>query len=152
MLSSGATNLPPGTAERLQPFAGQLTPDQRAMARTLLDPATNEAKEDQTQMFDICESFTPAPRQGYHDPVTSSIPALVLYGLTDTQTSSADARDAAAKLGNARVLGFPEAGHGALMFSKSAKDTGLALIEQPESELATGCIEELKPRWVLPPG
>lgn len=304
MLSSGATNLPPGTAERLQPFAGRLTPDQTTMARMLLDMATNEAKEDQTQyaavqalaeslkvkatgatdltgrfgdmvqasitgthskdailtflkaiadlatappskdtlrdlvttqlpsadqpdilavldlmtdadvaaffadvsgqvrasfdpmvgaidlfvvacqesvpfnnragfeafnaslkfpflagdtgvqaqMFDICESFTPAPRDGYHDPVTSSIPALVLYGLNDTQTSSADAKDAAESLGNARVLGFPEAGHGALMFSKCAKDIGLAFIEQPEAELATACIEGLKPNWVLPPG
>jgi hypothetical protein len=103
-------------------------------------------------MFDICESFTPAPREGYHDPVTSSIPALVLYGLNDTQTSSADAKDAAANLGNARVLGFPETGHGALMFSKCAKDIGLAFIEQPEAELATACIDGLKPKWVLPPG
>jgi hypothetical protein len=89
---------------------------------------------------------------GYHDPVTSSIPALVLFGLNDTQTSSADAKDAAASLGKACVLGFPEAGHGALMFSKCAKDIGLAFIEQPEAKLATACIEGLKPNWVLPPG
>jgi pimeloyl-ACP methyl ester carboxylesterase len=105
----------------------------------------------QAQMFDICENFAAAPREGYHAPVTSSIPALVLYGLNDTQTSSADAKDTAARLGNARVLGFPEAGHGALMFSRCAKDVGLAFIERPDAELATGCIDSLKPAWVLPP-
>lgn len=303
MLSSGATNPPPGTAERLQPHAGHLTPDQTVIARMLLDLASTEAKEDeaqraalqalagsirtkaagasdltgrfgdmvqasiigthsketiltflkaiadlataspsketlrqlvmtqlpaadqpgvlavldlmtdadvaaffadvsgqvrasfdpmvgaidlfvvacqeslpfndregfdafnaslkfpflarttgvQAQMFDICDNFTPAPREGFHDPVTSSIPALVLYGLNDTQTSSADARDVAASLGNARVLGFPDAGHGVLMFSRCAKDIGLAFVEQPTAELATGCIEELEPKWVLPP-
>jgi hypothetical protein len=49
----------------------------------------------QAQMYDICDLFTPAPREGHHDPVTSDIPALVLYGLNDTQTSSADAKDTA---------------------------------------------------------
>jgi pimeloyl-ACP methyl ester carboxylesterase len=107
----------------------------------------------QSQMFDICANIPPAPvREGYHTPVTSDIPALVLYGLNDAQTSSADAKDTAANLGNARVLGFPEAGHGALIFSQCAKDIGLAFIERPEAEPATGCIESLKPEWVLPPG
>ena len=104
-------------------------------------------------MFDICATTSAgAGREGYHTPVTSDIPALVLYGLNDAQTSSADAKDTAANLGNARVLGFPEAGHGALIFSQCAKDIGLAFIERPEAELATGCIESLKPEWVLPPG
>lgn len=106
----------------------------------------------QAEMFDLCELFTPVPREGYHEPVQSDIPALVLYGLNDTQTSSADALDTAANLGNARALGFPEAGHGALIFSQCAKDIGMAFIEQPGAELATACIESLKPRWVLPPG
>jgi hypothetical protein len=103
-------------------------------------------------MYDICELFTQAPREGHHDPVTSDIPALVLYGLNDTQTSSADAKDTAANLGNARALGFPEAGHGALIFSQCAQDIGLAFVEQPGAELATGCIADLRPQWVLPPG
>jgi pimeloyl-ACP methyl ester carboxylesterase len=106
----------------------------------------------QAEMYDICELFTPNPREGHHEPVRSDIPALVLYGLNDTQTSSADAMDVAANLGQARILGFPEAGHGALIFSQCARDIGLAFIEQPGAELATTCIEGLKPRWVLSPG
>ena len=85
----------------------------------------------QAQMYDICELFTPTPREGHHAPVKSDIPALVLYGWNDTQTSSGDAKDTAANLGNARALGFPEAGHGALIFSQCARDIGLAFVEQP---------------------
>ncbi|MCU0832330.1 MAG: alpha/beta hydrolase [Rhizobiaceae bacterium] len=107
--------------------------------------------DDQIQMFEICKLFIPLPESGHHAAVTSPIPALVLYGLNDTQTSSADAKDTAQKLGNARALGFPEAGHGSLIFSQCAKDIGLAFIEQPGANLATGCIESLKPKWVLPP-
>ena len=123
-----------------------------AFSATLKFQFLNLDVKEQAQMFDICKLFTPVPRDGHHDPVKSDIPALVLYGLNDTQTSSADAKDTAANLGNARVLGFPEAGHGALIFSQCAKDIGLAFIEQPTVELATGCIETLKPQWVLPPG
>ena len=123
-----------------------------AYSATLKFQFLNLDTKEQAQMFDICELFTPAPREGYHDPVKSDIPTLVLYGLNDTQTSSADALDTAANLGNARALGFPEAGHGALIFSQCAKDIGIAFIEQPGAELATGCIESLKPQWVLPPG
>ena len=67
--------------------------------------------------------------------MTSDIPALVLYGLNDTQTSSADALDTAANLGNARALGFPEAGHGALIFSQCAKDIGAAFLESADQRV-----------------
>ena len=123
-----------------------------AFSASLKFPFLNLDTKEQAEMFEICALFPPAPRQGYHDPVTSDIPALVLYGLNDTQTSSADAKDTAAKLGRARVLGFPEAGHAALIFSQCARDIGLAFVEQPTAELATGCIETLRPKWVLPPG
>lgn len=102
-------------------------------------------------MFEICALFPPAPREGYHDPVTSDVPALVLYGLNDSQTSSADAKDTAATLGRAWVLGFPEAGHAALIFSHCARDIGLAFVEEPMAELATGCIDTQRPKWVLSP-
>jgi pimeloyl-ACP methyl ester carboxylesterase len=123
-----------------------------AYSATIKFPFLNLDTQAQAQMFDLCELFTPVPRESYHEPVKSDIPALVLYGLNDTQTSSADAKDTAANLGNAQVLGFPEAGHGALIFSQCARDIGLAFVEQPGANLATGCIDKLKPEWVLPPG
>ena len=123
-----------------------------AFSATLKFQFLNLNTNAQAEMYQICELFPGTPREGYHDPVTSDIPALVLYGLNDTQTSSADAKDTAANLGNARVLGFPEAGHGALIFSQCARDIGLAFVEQPQSDLAISCIEGLRPQWVLPPG
>lgn len=99
-----------------------------------------------------CQYLPPAPTEGYHDAVVSDIPTLVLYGWLDTQTSTEDTELAAASLTNARVLGFPEAGHAALVFSQCARDIGFAFVERPADALATDCIEPLKPKWVLPPG
>lgn len=102
--------------------------------------------------FDICQFLPPAlPTPGFHDPVRSDIPTLVLYGWNDTQTATAEALLAASTLERAQALGFPEAGHGALIFSQCAKDIGLAFVERPGEALATGCIERLKPVWMLPP-
>ena len=62
-----------------------------AFTASLRFPFLNLGTKEQAERFEICGLFPPAPRQGYHDPVTSDIPALVLYGLNDSQTSSADA-------------------------------------------------------------
>jgi pimeloyl-ACP methyl ester carboxylesterase len=106
-----------------------------------------------TTTYDLCAYLPPAlPSPGFHDPVTSDIPTLVMYGFNDTQTSTEEALLAAEGLSRVTTLGFPEAGHAALVFSQCAKDIGLAFVERPGEELATDCIATLKPRWVLPPG
>jgi hypothetical protein len=86
---------------------------------------------------------------GFHDPVKSDIPSLVMYGFNDTQTSTEEALLAAEGLSRGTALGFPEAGHAALVFSQCSKDIGLAFVERPGEALATGCIETLKPVFVL---
>lgn len=104
-------------------------------------------------LYGFCPGLVPAlPFEGFHDPVTSDIPALVLWGYNDTQTSMKDALLAADGLGNAQAVGFPEAGHGAIVFSKCARDIGRAFIDQPGAPVNTGCTAALKPRFVLPPG
>jgi pimeloyl-ACP methyl ester carboxylesterase len=100
--------------------------------------------------YGTCAGVPPAPRPGHHEPVTSDIPALVLYGLADTQTAAADARSTAEHLRRAQALAVPEAGHGALIFSQCVKDIGMAFVERPGEVLDTACLERLKPRWVLP--
>lgn len=100
--------------------------------------------------YGTCAGVPPAPRPGHHEPVTSDIPALVLYGLADTQTAAADARSTAEHLGRAQALAVPEAGHGALIFSQCVKDIGMAFVERPGEALDTVCLDRLKPRWVLP--
>ncbi len=102
-------------------------------------------------IYDLCAFIPPAlPTPGFHDAVTSDIPSLVLYGFNDTQTSTEEALLAAQGLSRATALGFPEAGHAALVFSQCAKDIGLAFVERPDQPLATQCIDTLKPKWVLP--
>lgn len=104
-----------------------------------------------TTPYDVCAFLPPAlPRPDFHEAVTSDLPTLVLYGLNDTQTSAEDARLAASSLPNARILGFPEAGHGALIFSQCARDIGTAFVERPTEPLDSSCIAGLKPHWVLP--
>lgn len=102
-------------------------------------------------LYQLCPYIPPAlPFPGFHDAVTSDIPTLVMYGFNDTQTSTEEALLAAEGLSRSRALGFPEAGHAALVFSQCAKDIGLAFVERPLDALATGCIETLRPTFILP--
>jgi pimeloyl-ACP methyl ester carboxylesterase len=104
-------------------------------------------------LYGFCPGLAPAlPFEGFHDPVTSDIPTLVLWGYNDTQTSMKDALLAAESLANAQAVGFPEAGHGAIIFSKCARDIGRAFIDEPGAPVKAGCTGALRPRFVLPPG
>jgi pimeloyl-ACP methyl ester carboxylesterase len=106
-----------------------------------------------TTLYEFCPGLSPAlPFEGFHDPVSSDIPTLVLWGYNDTQTSMKDALLAAESLTNAQAVGFPETGHGALVFSKCARDIGAAFIERPGEGVATTCTAALRPTFVLPPG
>jgi pimeloyl-ACP methyl ester carboxylesterase len=102
-------------------------------------------------LYQLCPFLPSAlPFPGFHDAVKSDIPTLVMYGFNDTQTSTEEALLAAQGLSRSTALGFPEAGHAALVFSQCAKDIGLAFVERPGEPLSTSCIETLKPRFVLP--
>jgi hypothetical protein len=103
-------------------------------------------------MYGICPLLPPAPRPEFLTPVSSDIPTMVVYGLNDTQTSSADARHAAETLSKAQVIEVPEAGHGSIIFSQCVKDIGMAFFERPETAPDTACLASLKPKFVLPPG
>jgi pimeloyl-ACP methyl ester carboxylesterase len=124
-----------------------------AFNATLPWPFLNRPEFAGDNLFVFCPGLAPAlPFEGFHDPVTSDIPTLVLWGYNDTQTSMKDALLAAESLGNAQAVGFPEAGHGALIFSACARDIGRAFIDLPGEPVNTACTEALKPRFVLPPG
>jgi pimeloyl-ACP methyl ester carboxylesterase len=106
-----------------------------------------------TTLYDLCPPLlAPAPRPEFLTPVSSDIPTMVVYGLNDTQTSSADARHSAETLSRAQVIEVPEAGHGAIIFSQCVKDIGMAFVERPETAPDTACLASLKPKFVLPPG
>jgi hypothetical protein len=85
-------------------------------------------------------------------PVVSDILTMVVYGLNDTQTSYVDARHAAETPSRTQVIEVPEAGHGAIIFSQSAKDISMAFFERPETAPDTACLAILNPKFVRPPG
>jgi pimeloyl-ACP methyl ester carboxylesterase len=104
-----------------------------------------------SSMYGLCQLLPPAPRPEFLTPVSSDIPTMVVYGLNDTQTSSADARHAAKTLSRAQVIEVPEAGHGSIIFSQCVKDIGMAFVERPETAPDTACLASLKPKFVFPP-
>ena len=105
-----------------------------------------------TALYGKCALFGKQPRAGFHDPVTSPIPALVFSGTLDTQTATSWGPETARHLANGRSVVFPETGHGALAFSACAQDIGVAFIENPTAPIDTGCTKALQPRFVLPDG
>ncbi|MBC2836683.1 alpha/beta hydrolase [Paragemmobacter straminiformis] len=119
---------------------------------TLKWPWLTQSNKADASMYGICTLLPPAPRPEFLTPVSSDIPTMVVYGLNDTQTSSADARHAAETLSRSQVIEVPEAGHGSIIFSQCVKDIGMAFIERPETAPDTACLASLKPKFVLPPG
>jgi pimeloyl-ACP methyl ester carboxylesterase len=120
-----------------------------AFNATLKWPWLSLSNKADASMYGLCQLLPPAPRPEFLQPVSSDIPTMVVYGLNDTQTSSADARHAAETLSRAKIVEVPEAGHGAIIFSQCVKDIGMAFVERPGEAPDTACLESLKPRWVL---
>jgi pimeloyl-ACP methyl ester carboxylesterase len=118
---------------------------------TLKWPWLTLSNKADSSMYSLCQLLPPAPRPEFLTPVSSDIPTMVVYGLNDTQTSSADARHAAKTLSLSQVIEVPEAGHGAIIFSQCVKDIAVAFIERPETAPDTACLASLKPKFVLPP-
>jgi pimeloyl-ACP methyl ester carboxylesterase len=122
-----------------------------AFNATLKWPWLTLSNKADASMYGLCQLLPPAPRPAFLQPVSSDIPTMVVYGLNDTQTSSADARHAAETLSRATVVEVPEAGHGAIIFSQCVKDIGMAYVERPGAAPDMACLASLKPRWALPP-
>jgi pimeloyl-ACP methyl ester carboxylesterase len=97
-----------------------------------------------------CVLFEPHPRDGFHDPVVSDIPTLVLNGTLDIQTSMDWGADAAATLSNSRNYIIPEAGHGTIIYQQCSKDIATAFVNDPSAELDVSCIDDIQPTFVLP--
>jgi pimeloyl-ACP methyl ester carboxylesterase len=102
--------------------------------------------------FDMCKEFAPQPRAGFHDPVTASVPTLVMQGAFDTQTAPSWGAMMVSSLPKGRLVFFPETGHGTLAFSQCAKDIGAAFLENPEAPFDAACAQALAPAFLLPDG
>ena len=101
-------------------------------------------------IYETCALFEPAPRTGFHEPVASDVPALVIGGTNDTQTSWTWSGLAAETLTNARLLILPNSGHGASLYSACGRDINAKFILDPSAHLDFSCAVDLLPQFVMP--
>jgi pimeloyl-ACP methyl ester carboxylesterase len=112
--------------------------------------ATEPMQAELRNMYATCALFESAPRDGFHEPVRSDVPVLVAGGTNDTQTSWKWSQRAAETLPNAQVVIFPNAGHGASLYSDCGLDMNDRFILDPAAELDLSCVDALTPTFVLP--
>jgi pimeloyl-ACP methyl ester carboxylesterase len=90
----------------------------------------------------MCEALPvdPAPVSEL-EPVFSDIPALVLSGGMDLDTSFAWGELVAGRLSNGRHLVFPFSGHVTVLHSACARSIAAQFIRSPSGALDTGCLD-----------
>ena len=86
------------------------------------------------------------------DPVvnTSGFPVFVSNGAVDGLTPKIFGESIYANLENARMITFPNLGHGATRKSACSRDITNAFFMYPEREFNDSCVESLRPVFVLP--
>lgn len=97
-------------------------------------------------IFDVCDSWGAGePGPAADDAVTSDIPALVLAGELDPITPPRWGEDIAAGLSNSFFVTFPFTGHGSVPSRPCAVSITREFLDDPTSEPATGCVEDVEP-------
>jgi pimeloyl-ACP methyl ester carboxylesterase len=81
---------------------------------------------------------------------SSEFPVLVSNGALDVSTPVIWGEQVYENLENARMVTFPNSGHGATRETNCARDITNAFFMNPEAEFNDDCIENLRPVFVLP--
>ncbi len=98
-----------------------------------------------------CERYNLTPEVGEPaEPVVSELPILVVNGGIDTTTPAEWGEAVAEHLPNSQLVTVPMYAHGATALSECGQDIVRYFFTYPEQEVNTACIEDLKPRFVLP--
>lgn len=84
------------------------------------------------------------------EPVVSEVPILVANGSIDFITPLEWGEAAAEHLPNAQLVTIPMYDHGATAKSECGQDIVRYFFTYPEQKVSTACIEDLKPRYILP--
>ena len=85
------------------------------------------------------------------NPVSSTVPALILQGAYDTRTPVFMGRRAARELENSTLVIVPQQGHE--IWSSATNCAGqieAAFVLEPSAELDTTCLDGRRPQWALP--
>jgi len=81
---------------------------------------------------------------------SSGFPVFIANGALDTSTTVLWGEQVYENLENARMVTFPNLGHGATRKTACSRDITNAFFMYPEAELNLACIEALHPVFVLP--
>ena len=100
----------------------------------------------------VCESWgLPVQSADFAQPVSSTIPTLLLHGQYDPRLTSEYDLQVAQTLPNSYVYVVPGVSHQALLTSPCAQTIATAFVSDPSHEPASGCLDEVPaPAWVLP--
>ena len=116
-------------------------------------PLMQEAIVDMVASFETaCPLFEKHPRETWTSVGSSDRPVLSMNGELDTQTAGVWGELAVQDYSDAQVVMVPESGHGTIRFSQCAKDITAAFIDDPEGELDTSCVADLRLPMMLPDG
>ncbi|MGR3313977.1 alpha/beta hydrolase [Roseovarius indicus] len=116
-------------------------------------PLMREAIVDMVAPFETaCQLFEKHPRENWTSVGSSDRPVLSMNGELDTQTAGVWGELAVQNYSDAQMVLVPESGHGTIRFSQCAKDITEAFIEDPDGDLDTSCIEDLRLPVMLPDG
>ena len=102
--------------------------------------------------INACEMFEKYPRENWTVPVSTDLPVLSMNGELDRNTATLWGQTAIENFSNAQYVQVPESGHGTILFSQCARDITAAFIDDPEGELDTSCVEDLRAPVMLPDG
>jgi pimeloyl-ACP methyl ester carboxylesterase len=102
-----------------------------------------------TGLFGACPAWPvrPVPR-AFNEPVTSTIPTLVLAGEWDHATPTKWARRAAEHLSRSHLVELPGLGHAVTLANPCGQSLLKAFVAQPDGAPDTTCIHQLpEPAW-----
>ena len=103
-------------------------------------------------LADLCLNWPmeAAPVQ-VKDPVSSTVPTLILQGAYDKRTPVWMGKRAARELENSTYVLVPQIGHEVWQFAGDcAGQIATAFVQDPEAELDLSCLDARQPQWVLP--
>ena len=87
------------------------------------------------------------------NPVSSTVPALILQGAYDTRTPLFMGRRAARELANSTLVVVPQQGHEVWTSATNcAGRIATAFVLDPGAELDLSCLDARRPQWALPEG
>jgi pimeloyl-ACP methyl ester carboxylesterase len=105
-------------------------------------------------MADLCRNWpvAAAPIQ-VKDPVSSTVPTLILQGAYDRRTPVFMGKRAARELENSTYVLVPQAGHEVWTYAGDCVgQIAGAFIQDPDADLDLSCLDAQQPQWVLPRG